>query len=140
MRDRQTPWLLAVILTVLGVKYVSGPSRENEPEPRAVATAAGERRPAAGDSHGPEARGEAVAGGEGGFESLLMTPGGEVQEYLIATLPDPFESSSGYQFDNMVDAIQRAAETQSYVLEHYYYPWKMEFSLPGAEEKADPAR
>lgn len=41
---------------------------------------------------------------------------------IIACLPDPIDSTSGYRFDGLIDTIQRAAETQDYVLDRYYYP------------------
>lgn len=43
--------------------------------------------------------------------------------YLIACVPDPQDSSSGYRFDSLIDAIQRAAEAQDFVLDRYYFPW-----------------
>jgi hypothetical protein len=42
---------------------------------------------------------------------------------LIACVPHPTDSISGDYFDGLVDAIQRAVETQGYVLDRYYYPW-----------------
>src|SRR5262249_11291679 len=44
-------------------------------------------------------------------------------KYLIACVPDPHDSSSGSLFDSVIDAIQRAFETQHYVLDRYFYPW-----------------
>jgi hypothetical protein len=44
--------------------------------------------------------------------------------FLIATLPDPLNSTSGWRFDSHVDAIQRAVETQGFVLDRWYYPWR----------------
>jgi hypothetical protein len=43
--------------------------------------------------------------------------------YLIVCVPDPLDSSSDYCFDYLIDVIQRAAETQHFVLDRYYYPW-----------------
>jgi hypothetical protein len=43
--------------------------------------------------------------------------------FLIATVPDPADSSSGYRFDSVVDAIQRAIEGQHFGLDNYYFPW-----------------
>src|SRR5262249_20117029 len=42
---------------------------------------------------------------------------------LIACVPDPIDSSSGHRFDALIDTIQRAVETQDYVLDRFYYPW-----------------
>jgi hypothetical protein len=52
----------------------------------------------------------------------LDVPGWQTR-YLIACVPDPEDSSSGYRFDALIDAIQRAAESQNFVLDRYYYPW-----------------
>jgi hypothetical protein len=41
---------------------------------------------------------------------------------LIAMVPDPMDSGSGYRFDSVVDALQRAIEGQ-FVLDRYYFPW-----------------
>jgi hypothetical protein len=49
-------------------------------------------------------------------------PGWEL-EFLIALVPDPSDSTSGNRFDALIDAIQRAVETQGYVLDRFYYPW-----------------
>jgi hypothetical protein len=56
------------------------------------------------------------------WRGFPVVPGWELRT-LLACLPDPVDSTSGYQFDSVVDAIQRAAETQKYVLDRYYYPW-----------------
>jgi hypothetical protein len=58
-----------------------------------------------------------------GFPNI---PGHEL-EYLIMAVPDPVDSSSGYRFDRLVDAFQRAVETQHYVLDRYWFPWRRPF-------------
>ena len=42
---------------------------------------------------------------------------------LIATVPDPQDSSLGYLFDRHVSAIQLAAQAAGYVPDHFYLPW-----------------
>src|SRR5262249_8895883 len=37
---------------------------------------------------------------------------------------DPVDSQYGDRFDFTVDAIQRAAETQEYVLDRFWFPWE----------------
>jgi hypothetical protein len=123
--NRSVPWLLALVLAVLGIKYIPAPSADTAREPRAA-----EARP--GDSHGSEAEG----GGKGGLREVLPAAEEGEREYLIATLPDPFDSSSGYWFDTGVDTIQRAAETQFYGLDRYYYPWKQK----SKDKESAPAR
>ncbi len=61
--------------------------------------------------------------------SLALTPepepdvDGWESRFLIACVPDPDDSSSGDRFDGLIDGLQRAVETQGYVLDRYYYPW-----------------
>jgi hypothetical protein len=43
-------------------------------------------------------------------------------EFLIATLPDYVDSSSGWSFDATLDAVQRAAGAAGYVLDRFYLP------------------
>jgi hypothetical protein len=43
--------------------------------------------------------------------------------FLIATVPDPAESGFGYLFDQVVEAVQRALETQDYVIDRAWLPW-----------------
>jgi len=42
---------------------------------------------------------------------------------IIATLPDPIESGLSDKLDDEIDAIQRAAESQGYVLDRFKLPW-----------------
>ena len=42
---------------------------------------------------------------------------------IIATLPDPIESGLSDKLDDQIDAIQRAAESQGYVLDRFKLPW-----------------
>jgi len=44
-------------------------------------------------------------------------------EVLIATLPDPKRSRVASRFDTMLEAIQRAVESQGYVLDRSKLPW-----------------
>jgi hypothetical protein len=43
--------------------------------------------------------------------------------FLIATVPDPIDSSLGYMFDRNAAAIQRAAEAAGYLLDRFDLPW-----------------
>src|SRR5262249_16933798 len=78
------------------------------------------------------------------LEQFLQVPGWDL-DFLIVTLADPIDSSSGHEFDTLVDGIQRALETQEYVLTRFYYPWSRyksanedtKFSKKSAEEDAD---
>jgi hypothetical protein len=42
---------------------------------------------------------------------------------IIATLPDPIETGLSVTLDDEIDAIQRAAESEGYVLDRYKLPW-----------------
>jgi hypothetical protein len=42
---------------------------------------------------------------------------------IIATLPDPIETGLSVKLDDEIDAIQRAAESEGYVLDRFKLPW-----------------
>ena len=42
--------------------------------------------------------------------------------FLIATLPDPIDSFTGWQFDPMLDAIAQAITTDDYLLDRSHFP------------------
>jgi hypothetical protein len=42
---------------------------------------------------------------------------------IIAMVPDPIESGLSLKLDDEIDAIQRAAESEGYVLDRYKLPW-----------------
>jgi hypothetical protein len=44
---------------------------------------------------------------------------------IVAILPDPVESALGNQFDNFLDAIQRALAGSGYALDRFRNPWPM---------------
>jgi hypothetical protein len=128
MRDRQVPWFLAALLAVLGLRFVPGTLPENASAPRGGAEEVAGRSPTGGE-HSPSTgeTKEENNPGPPGLDSVLPKELAESEkaswEYLIATAPDPFDSSSGYMFDSFVDTLERAAETQQFVLDRYYYPW-----------------
>ena len=43
-------------------------------------------------------------------------------EFLIATLPDPIDSYTGWQFDPMLDAIAQAVAKSAYILDRSHFP------------------
>jgi hypothetical protein len=51
-------------------------------------------------------------------------PCNTIIRFLIATVPDPADSGFGANFDQAVEAIQRALETQLYVIDRHWLPWK----------------
>jgi hypothetical protein len=42
---------------------------------------------------------------------------------LVVTLPDPVDSILDYAFDRSLDAVQRAARADGYLLDRYFLPW-----------------
>jgi len=44
-------------------------------------------------------------------------------EYLIATVPDPKDSSLDHQFDRTLDAIRRAIESADFTFDRFWLPW-----------------
>jgi hypothetical protein len=44
-------------------------------------------------------------------------------EYLIVTLPDPLAPALRAQFDSRLDAIQRAAEADNFIIDRLDFPW-----------------
>jgi hypothetical protein len=141
MRDRVPLVLLIGVLALLGVKSLSsGPSTSG---------ADGKPPPGQSETAGKRSQVIAVSAGKGnapflqplveflrpqakpGFVDPDGYPDKEVlgqydPRVMIATVPDPVDSGSGYRFDSVVDTIQRAAEARGYVLDRYYYPWRAE--------------
>jgi hypothetical protein len=57
------------------------------------------------------------------FELALKDLGNYEIGFLIATVPDPIESSLGYLFDRHVSAIQLAGQAAQYVPDSFNLPW-----------------
>ncbi len=56
--------------------------------------------------------------------------------YLIASLPDPVDSYTGWQFDPMLDGIVQAISASDFILDRFYLPG----SQPGASEDQEALR
>ncbi|HYM00021.1 MAG TPA: hypothetical protein VEZ90_13790, partial [Blastocatellia bacterium] len=54
----------------------------------------------------------------------LANDNGARLDFLVATVPDPIDSSSGWHYDLAVDSIQRALEANNYVQDRFSLPWK----------------
>jgi hypothetical protein len=143
MRDRSLVLLLVAVLAFIGGKSLP---TNLVPEPAAPSD-----RPSLTALTG-ETKAESPASPEAGTgevelrqlleayytasaqEEAISLPARLDLQYLIATLPDPFDSSSGYRFDSLLDAIQRAVEAShayGYVLDRYWFPWKSGAKAPG---------
>ena len=57
-------------------------------------------------------------------------------EYLIVTLPDPLAPALSAQFDSRLDAIQRAAEADNFIIDRLDLPWPD--AMKGAAEGLKP--
>ena len=140
MRDRGPIVILLAVLAFFGIKAIPASSplsmlqlkkevlsadRSGHAETAEAATAV------PSDSNFWEPLEEFYDAGSGGREhkrprdwpGFPHVPGWDLR-FLLALVPDPVESSSGYRFDSVVDSIQRAVETQGYVLDRYFYPWR----------------
>src|SRR5262249_25858407 len=58
-------------------------------------------------------------------------------EFLVATLPDPVESQLSYLFDRNLDAIQRAIESEDYVLDRFDFHWQERNGNSGAGNNSE---
>ncbi len=123
MRDRQVPWLLAAVLALFGLRFATGPAAAPGSRPDAADLT---RSDTAGSPSRAASTADTRRANERTSQELLQNLENEKTrptEYLIALVPDPFDSTSGYMFDGMVDTVQRAAEAFGYVLDRYFYPW-----------------
>jgi len=46
--------------------------------------------------------------------------------FVVMTVPDPVDAHTGWQFDPLVEAVQRAAEAAHYALDRFALPWATE--------------
>lgn len=44
--------------------------------------------------------------------------------FLIATVPDPLDSGFAHEFDQVIEALQRALEADDYVIDRAWIPWR----------------
>src|SRR5262245_5074690 len=60
-------------------------------------------------------------------DDLRNAAQGYETEFLIATVPDPIDSTFGSSFDQVVEAIQRAVERKDgYILDRAWLPWELD--------------
>jgi hypothetical protein len=135
MRDRTSLLVFVAVLAVLGVRYLP-PSQPAESKP-ATKEGSGQSPRSEPDGSPSAPRGGKRSKGREFLQPLrdfLNRPANSTidlskldnydVEFLIVTLPDPVDSTSGWRFDAHVDAIQRAVETQDLVLDRFWYPWR----------------
>lgn len=75
---------------------------------------------------------------------LWCIPQCESVRALIAIVPDPAQTNMQLQFDRMIDGLQLAAESASYVMDHYWLPWdpppQIEYSDYASRKAAEQER
>ena len=137
------PALAVALLALLGLFAVprivgTGPALPPEREPLIRAPVSSPSRqldsiPTSSDEHleilAPLM--ESISAGDGNAikdETALLTRLGEKRvlgfRSMVAALPDPINSGIGYRFDDYLDVVQRAIESNDYVLDRYRLPWK----------------
>jgi hypothetical protein len=58
-------------------------------------------------------------------------PTGLDVQFLIATVPDPRDSSLAYLFDRHVASLELATETAEYAVDRFELPWSLQETAPG---------
>jgi hypothetical protein len=70
---------------------------------------------------------QVTVGPKEAFRRFIESPSDPRFKYsvdsIIATLPDPIETGFSVKLDDDIDAIQRAAEAEGYVLDRFKLPW-----------------
>lgn len=132
MRDRAPTLALVGVLAYLGIRGI--PTNPPPPEPAKEAAA---KRIAEAEKKDQSAEEDAsddllfakpldrfrnVQGVKPTDQAQWFIEGWDVQ-FVVATVPDPVDSTSGHRFDSVVDAIRRAVESFRFVYVDSYYPW-----------------
>lgn len=156
---RPLPAILLMILALFGLASLQNPTGSG-PRPAADAAQKGEKAAAPADlPQGSSAR-EAVTSWEARvLEPLLddfrvnvntKDPLGTARaatgrdparglRVLIATVPNPVRSTNSHRFDEWIGAIQRACESEGFVLGGFRLPWRAAAKEPAAGSGADRA-
>lgn len=70
---------------------------------------------------------QVTVGPKEAFRRFIESPSDPRFKYsvdsIIATMPDPIETGFSVKLDDDIDAIQRAAEAEGYVLDRFKLPW-----------------
>ncbi|MBI1816669.1 MAG: hypothetical protein HYR72_16955 [Deltaproteobacteria bacterium] len=137
MQRENNSMLMVMLLLFSGVMYTQIPGRTGAPvgEPR-------EKSAAKSAAAAPEATGlQELCGptaerlvAEFFTSASPLVPGSDLRrvaqqhgynvEFLVATVPDPLDSGSGWLFDRYVDAIERAVAATEYLLDRHSFPWE----------------
>jgi hypothetical protein len=110
--------LLTFALLVMGsLAYQGAATKEKSPAPAASALA---RRPG-GASASPGRDAARLPG-----EDLLHS----YAENLVVIVPDPVRTNLSLKFDTALDGIISGAQSQGYILQTYFMPWRISPFLP----------
>jgi hypothetical protein len=147
MRNQMSTVLLTAFVAVLGVAALAPrPSGEGPPEAKRAPAAAPPARPDEGSREPPEEQ-----PGTDFLKPLEEFVGKSIRvqgdrpyripdeyqvEPLIALIHDPLDSSSGYRFDTITNAIQRALEREQFVLDRFWFPWQTKAGAAAPAEDA----
>ncbi len=113
-------WFLP-ILAALAFYYPSASGKQAAPPSNEISSAA---QPSSAPTIPPEASNDSaqrLIRAYTGAGSDSAVPG--MADFIIATVPDPLDSSLSHLFDRHVGAIQRAMEAADYVLDRFELPW-----------------
>jgi hypothetical protein len=132
VKDRNLGALAVVVLALTGLAAApfaltrEGSAEGNE-KPAAAAAGARSAEPAP-DTVGPLLADFLLPGEQrdarttaGSVDALRAR--GVVVRALVVTVPDPVDSILDYGFDRALDALQRAARADGYLLDRYFLPW-----------------
>ena len=138
-RPSNMPAILVVILALLGFSVLpTGQGGRGGPANQATGTAApsqkgeGHNSSSEDEGHGKDLGpvrllkdhwGGTDLAGKGETELLEHAKG---LRFLIVTVPDPDDTSVSHDFDSILAAVLRAAESEGYVAERYLLPWDPE--------------
>jgi hypothetical protein len=132
--NRQTSWILVGLATFAAVFFAVQPKAPSQPDKTGDQSQAEREKKPPDHPGGPlkpvwEAFPSAEPGKEPAADPKCWPEAKPWKKYdasirfLIATVPDPVESGFGYLFDQVVEAMQRALETQGYVIDRAWLPW-----------------
>ena len=135
MKDRDTGLVAFLLLAVAGlfaapfaVPREATPDGSDKTAPSAAAAPAAKAAEPAPDVAGPLLADFLLPGEKRGSRTTAdvvdaLRARGIVVRALVVMVPDPVDSILDYAFDRSLDALQRAARTDRYLLDRYFLPW-----------------
>ena len=116
----------------------AGASRAGEHPPKSAGEAApSPPAPAEGPASSPPEY-DVLAQTEADFAGIASPAGGEsttapfdTTTVVLATLPSPRSSPFAADFDRALESIERAAQSEGYILQRHWFPWQGARRSPG---------